>query len=308
MSSPSLFGEQPCISISRYLARFANALSFKDLPSEVADRDKYLILVALNASLVKGLMTNGVGQDDMLFMLHLSAAIIPAVLAVAKKEDSSGAEIIAAKVAGYDILGKVPLGGPNIVPRFRGVSVFGPFVGAAPAGKLLKLNEGEPTTTPGYTANSASTFAECWFAGTMGVKFHTNMVSRNGIIAAKKLAEEGAKDAEASLEDKSGFYQAFARITAIAAAATPDLGRRFLIMGTAAKPYLVCGLQQVSGGLVLTLGKRHDIKGKGVVRILETMPEVEYSIPTSIMPTGLAPTDFGEIVQLLRCEVATCMK
>jgi 2-methylcitrate dehydratase PrpD len=328
-------------SISRVLGEFLVNLSYVDLPPEVVDRTKCLILDALacgiagcesayrkialklvrnnsgqatvfttgltlravDAAFVNAILVNSIGQDDMLYVSHPGTVIIPAAFAVSEEEGSSGSEVITAIVAGYDVLGRIFLGGPAIVPRFRGVSVFGPFGSAAASGKLLKLNEDEMTSALGYAANFASGFAECWVAGTMEAKFHVGMASRNGVMAAE-LAKAGAKAAETSLEGKSGFYQAFAGTTAMADAATTDLGKRFLIMEAEVKSYPVCGLQQVPVELALTLMKQHDIKGKDVIRIIETMPESEYLYPGTNY-AGPFTTRFQAIMSAQYCAAAT---
>lgn len=303
-------------SISRHLARFIYSLSLRDLPSKVVSRAKNLLLDALataiaahdlpypsialavvsgnkgnatiftyglrvppvDATFVNAILINSIAQDDVLYMFHPGAVIIPAALATSEEEGSSGAEVITAIVAGYDVMGRLFLAAPNIVPRFRALSVFGPFGAAAAAGKLLKLNEDQLTNALGYAANLSSGFLECWTTGTMEGKFHTGIASRNGIMAAT-LAREGATAAEKSLEGKSGFYQAFAGTTEGLDAATADLGKRFLIMDAKSKVYPACGMQQVPIDLALTLVKEHDIRAKDIAKVIEIVPQSTFSYP-----------------------------
>ena len=309
------------VSISRQLARFVSGLSFQELPQEVVTRAKTLILDALgtaiagrnlpfsalalrvvkenkgsatvltysqkvpamDAAFVNSLLVTSIAQDDMLYIFHPGAVVIPAALAISEAENRSGSEVITAIVAGYDVMGRVFLGAPDIVPRFRGVPVFGPFGAAAASGKLLGLGEDQLTHALGYAANLSSGFAECWRAGTMEGKFHNGLASRNGVMAAL-LAREGVNAAETSLEGESGFYQAFARTAPDINAMTSGFGKKFLIMEARSKVYPVCGLEQVPVDLALMLAKQNGIQGNQIAKIVERMPEHELAYPGTNYP------------------------
>lgn len=328
-------------SMNRELARFVCNLSLQDLPEEVITRGKTLVLDALGTAIagrnlpfsalalkvVKGnkgsatIFTHGVkapamdavfvnavlissiAQDDMLFMFHPGAVVMPAAFATSEEEGRSGAEVITAIVAGYDVMGRLYWGAPNIVPRFRGVSVFGPFGAAAASGKLLKLNEGQLINAFGYAANLSSGLAECWNAGTMEGKFHNGLASRNGIMAAT-LGREGATAAEKTLEGKSGFYQAFAGTVPDTHTVTAELGKRFLIMEAKTKVYPVCGLEQIPVDLGLALVKQHGIQGKQVAKIVEIMPENELNYPGTNY-SGPFTTRFQATMSAQFCIAAT---
>jgi len=328
-------------SIGRDLARFIYNLSFSELPNEVVDRAKNLILDALStaiagrdqpypqiglglikdnkgnatiftydlrvpavdAAFVNAIMVNSIGQDDMLYLFHAGQVVLPTAIAIAEQESSSGAEVITALVAGYDIMARIYLGAPSIIPRFRGVPVFGPFGAAAVTGKLLKLNEDQLTNAIGYAANFSSGLCECWEAGTMEAKFHCGVASRNGIIAAT-LAKGGATAAENSLEGKSGFYQAFAGTTGGLDAATSNLGKRFFIMDTTYKPYPVCGSNQVPVALAESLVKQHNIKGKDIGEIAEIVPDWVASYP-GLNYAGPFTTRFQATMSVQFCAAAT---
>ncbi|MFC1981684.1 MmgE/PrpD family protein [Chloroflexota bacterium] len=68
---------------------------------------------------------------------HPASVIMPATIAIAEEQGSTGEETITALVAGYDLMARTYSVAPTIAPRFRPTLVFGPF-GAA-AGKLLRL-------------------------------------------------------------------------------------------------------------------------------------------------------------------------
>ena len=185
-------------SISKHLAGFIHNLNFREIPPEVIARAKSLILDALatavagrdlpypkmafntveknrgnatvftygvevppmDATFVNSIMVSSIGQDDMLYRFHPGAVVIPAVLAISEEKNSIGSEVITAVVVGYEIMGRVYLAAPHIVPRFRGVSVFGPLGAAAACGRLLRLNGDQLVNALGYAANLSSGITE----------------------------------------------------------------------------------------------------------------------------------------------------
>lgn len=303
-------------SISRQLANYIYNLSLQDLPNEVVDRAKSLVLDALatavagrelqypkmafrmieqnrgnatvftykakvppmDAALVNGVMVSSIGQDDMMYRFHPGAVVIPAVFAASEEKNSTGSELLCAIVAGYDVMGRIFLAAPHIVPRFRGVSVFGPIAAAAASGKLLGLNEDQLVSALGYAANLSSGVAQCWIAGTMEGKFQNGFASRNGLMASI-LAGNGAIAAEDTFEGKAGFYQAFAGSAPDINKITGSLGSVFLIMDAECKPFPVCALEQVPINLSQSLVEMNGISGKPIENVTVFMPEEELSYP-----------------------------
>lgn len=327
-------------AISRALARFISNITYEQLPDEVKKRAKSLLLdalstaiagrdlpwcqialklvtgskgdatifghdlkaSALDAAFVNSVLVCSTAQEDCLFIFHPGVVNVPTAIAIGEEQGSSGAEVITALVVGYDVMGRIYLGGPDIAPRFRGVSAYGPFGAAATAGKLLKLNEDQMTNALGYAANSASGLNECWSAGTMEGSFHGGIVARNGILAAA-LAKAGASAAEKSLEGKFGFYQAFAGTTDQAEMAIQDLGKRFLIMETLYKPYPVCAAQQVPINLILKLVRENYIHASDIAQITERVPYWEAVFPGSNNP-GPFETNIQAVLSAQFCAAA----
>ena len=98
-----------------------------------------------NAALANGTMAHGYEVDDVLIcaLHHPGVVIVPATLATAEREDSTGKEFIAAVVAGYEVMNRVgkAVGTESHVMRgFFPTSTNGPFGAAAAAGKLFHLS------------------------------------------------------------------------------------------------------------------------------------------------------------------------
>ena len=303
-------------SISRTLARFICNTSYEDLPDEVQNRAKNLLLDALgtaiiardlpwhkmalesltgstgdstifnynrkvsapDAAFVNATLACSTAHEDMLFKIHPGPVIVPAAIAIAEQVDSSGAEVLAALVTGYDVIGRTYLGGPDITPGFRYSSVFGPFGAAAAAGKLLKLDENQLVNTLGYATNFVSGLMECLLEGTMEVNFHPGISARNGITSAL-LAKAGASAGEQSLEGKQGFYQTYGGTTEKAELAISDIGKRYLLMEAMYKPYPACFWQQVPIEILSRLVEQYKINAGDVAAVIEKVPYSEAHSP-----------------------------
>ena len=261
-------------TISKQLAKFIHALSFEELPDDVVDEAKMRLLDALStgiaahdfpcprlsldlvkgnkgeatvfmhghrlpaidAAFVNGNMVQGLGQDDAFLASHPASVIVPATIAIAEEQGSTGEEAITALVAGYDLMARTYSAAPTIAPRFRPTPVFGPFGAAAAAGKLLRLDEDQLTSALGLAANFSSGFTEGWTCGTTEIRLQPGIASRNGIMAAL-LARAGGTAAETTLEGEYGFYKAFAGTDYTLDPITTDLGKIFLIKNTKSKQY-----------------------------------------------------------------------
>lgn len=303
-------------TITRELANFIYSLSIQNLPPGILEKAKICLLDGLStglagrglpvpsvalavvkntpgqatvlgypwkiqpgdAAFVNATIINARSQDDFLFKSHPGAITIPAALTVAEECGSSGAEVLASMIAGYDVVGRIFLGGPSMLPKFRATGVTGTMGAAATAGKLLKLKEDQLVHALGCAAVFSSGFGEGFLSGTMDVKLNVGMASRNGVMAAL-LAQKGATASESSLEGKSGFYHAFAGTAERASAVTAELGKRFLINEVFYKECPVCIFVQTPIALATRLVAEKGIKGENIQKVRLTAPEATYDNP-----------------------------
>jgi 2-methylcitrate dehydratase PrpD len=124
-------------------------------------------------------------------LCHVTPEVFPPALAVAAEKGASGKDFLLAFALGLEITSRVGLG--SDYPAFRGngwhsPGVWGPFGGAAAAGKLLGLDARQMRNAFGLAGSqSAGTFAH-W--GTPTIKFHQSRGALSGFIAAT-LADTG---------------------------------------------------------------------------------------------------------------------
>lgn len=137
-------------------------------------------------------------------LCHVTPEVVPPALAIAERDGSSGADLLAAVAAGLEVTTRIGLG--TVYPVFRAhgwhsPGVIGPFGGASSAGRLLGLDEGRMRNALGLAGSqSAGTFAH-W--GTPTIKFHQSRGALSGLMAAL-LAETGFQAAADILEAPDG--------------------------------------------------------------------------------------------------------
>ena len=137
-------------------------------------------LPPIDAAVANATLVNGRSQDDFMQKSHPGALTVPAVLAIAEQCARSGAEVLAGIVAGYEIVGRMYLGAPGMLPRFRASGVAGTVGAAAAAARMLRLDAAQTANALGCAALFAHGFGEGFFSGTNEVKLNVGMASRNG--------------------------------------------------------------------------------------------------------------------------------
>jgi 2-methylcitrate dehydratase PrpD len=303
-------------TVSGQLADFIYGTSFRNLPTEVVEQAKSRVLdslgtaiaarglpvpgvalkfvqanrgsatifgyeqrvPAIDAALVNATLINGGTHDDFLYKSHPGAVTIPAAAAIAEEEGSSGREFLTSIVVGYELVARAYLGGPSMLPRFRATGVAGAVGAAAAAAKLLQLQPPEIMNALGCATMFASGFGEGFLSGTMDVKLNVGWACRSGVSAAL-LARHGATAAPRAFEGESGFFNAFAGTAEYAAAATRDLGKRFLISDVVYKERPVCIFVQTPVDLARQLAQENNLDPRKIDRVSIRAPEATYTNP-----------------------------
>jgi len=235
--------------------RLAEKLSQKREATLFAGRGK---VGALEAALANGIMSHALELDDgnRYAQGHPGVAVIPAVLALGEKEKMSGKDLLPAIVAGYEVFGRVGAGAnPSHFNRgFHTTGTCGTFAAAAAAGRLLKLNESKIVSTLGIAGSQAAGLFAFMADGSMTKTLHAGKAAQNGILSAY-LAKEGFTGPAYVLEDKRGFYRAFAD-TFNPGRVVEGLGDRYEIMNTYVKFHASCRHSHPAVDAILDIGTR----------------------------------------------------
>lgn len=224
---------------------------------------------ALEAAMANGIMSHVLELDDgnRYAQGHPGVAVIPAVLALGEKEKAKGKDLIPAIVAGYEVFGRVGAGGnPSHFNRgFHTTGTCGTFAAAAAAGRLLKLNASKMVSALGIAGSQAAGLFAFLADGTMTKTLHAGKAAQNGILSAY-LAKEGFTGPAYILEDKRGFYRAFAD-TFNPQRVVEGLGEKYEIMNTYVKFHASCRHSHPAVDAILDISSRAPLQPQEIERV-----------------------------------------
>ena len=118
-------------------------------------------LPAASAALINGAASHALDFDDVNLAMpgHPSVAILPGLLALAEERGSSGADVLTAFVAGYELqcrVGRVVAPGHYNVLGFHATATIGSFGAAAACAHLLDLDQEKFVTALGIAGTQAA--------------------------------------------------------------------------------------------------------------------------------------------------------
>src|SRR5215470_3285987 len=142
---------------------------------------------------------------------HPGATVLPSALAIAQEQGADGRALIAAFVAGNEVMIRVgrATGHTNEARGFHAPGTTGPFGAAVAAGHLLGLGPAAMTNALGIAGSLCGGLLE--FArgdGGMVKRLHLGRASEAGVLAAS-LAAGGFEGPRTVLEGEFGFLKVF---------------------------------------------------------------------------------------------------
>jgi 2-methylcitrate dehydratase PrpD len=167
------------------------------------------------AALVNGTAAHAIDYDDVLnpSMSHPSAALVPALIALAEATGAGTAEVVDAYLVGFEVLARLGEG-MNIAHYRRGwhttLSLGSPGVAAA-CGRLLKLDAGRMAMALSLSTSMAGGSKRQF--GTVAKPLHAGLAAKNGMVAAQ-LAAAGVEGVAEPFEGKWGYLELMAGDTA----------------------------------------------------------------------------------------------
>lgn len=166
---------------------------------------------AFTAALINGYAGHVLDYDDVHGSVrgHPTAAIIPALLAVAVAEGASANAFIAAYIVGLEVMARIglSLGTKHYENGFHATATLGTIGTAAALAHLLKFDASTTTIALGLAATQSAGLRLQF--GYDAKPLHAGLASRAGLTAAR-LAQAGFKGASDFLDNAIGFYATFA--------------------------------------------------------------------------------------------------
>ena len=222
---------------------------------------------ALSAALVNGAMGHALDYDDVNLAMpgHPSVAILPGLLALAEERRSSGREVIAAFVAGYETACRI---GKALQPGhynlgFHATGTVGCLGAAAACARLLGLDAEATARALGIAGTQAAGLKSQF--GTMCKPFHAGKASQSGLLAAR-LAARGFSSRIDLVECEQGFALTHGPdFHPEAAFADPPGG--FYILSNLFKYHAACYLTHGPIESARAVRERHGVAPEQIARI-----------------------------------------
>jgi 2-methylcitrate dehydratase PrpD len=197
---------------------------------------------ALLASMANGAQSHALDFDDthLPSVVHGSAPVAPVVLALGEWQHVTGADALAAFIAGFEVetrIGRVI--GARLTERgWHATATLGHFGAAAAAGKLLHLNAGQLAHALGIAGTQATGLTVSF--GTMSKPLHPGKAAMNGLLAAL-LAREGFTGSRAMLDGPGGLSATYLGMSDLSPA-VEEFGKRWQLLDNSTKFYAACHL------------------------------------------------------------------
>jgi 2-methylcitrate dehydratase PrpD len=222
-------------------------------------------LPVASAAIVNGAAAHALDFDDVNLAMpgHPSVAILPALLALAEERGSTGAEVLTAFVAGYELQCRI---GRTIAPGhydglgFHATATVGSFGAAAACAHLMGLDEERFATALGIAGTQAAGLKSMF--GTMCKPLHAGKASYHGFLAAK-LAARGFTSRTDVVECGQGFARTHSPdFNPDRAFDTPPNG--WYVCNNLFKYHASCYMTHASIEAARKLRERHDIAATDV--------------------------------------------
>jgi 2-methylcitrate dehydratase PrpD len=199
---------------------------------------------------------------------HPGATVLPPALAVAQEAGATGKQLIAAVVAGNEVMIRIgrATGHTNEARGFHAPGTTGPFGAAAACGLLLGLDERAMTNALGIAGSLAGGLLE--FAkgdGGMVKRLHLGRASEAGVLAAG-LAAAGFEAPRTVIEGEFGFLRVFCTEWD-ESHLTRGLGSDFVTMSAVLKRYPCHATAHPAVKAVRDLQAAHGFAGSDVAAI-----------------------------------------
>jgi 2-methylcitrate dehydratase PrpD len=264
-----------------------------------------------DAALLNGILIHGLDFDDTHLgsIIHPTCTALPVALSLGESLDVSGADLLAAFVAGAETgirIGAAVNGAFHHV-GYHATGIVSHFAAAVTAGRLLGLSADQITTAQGITGSTASGIQVFLEEGAWTKRFHPGWGAVAGITAAI-LAKHGFKGPLRPYEGKFGLFDT--HLHGLADELRPDeltagLGDRWLFGETALKPYPVCHF--IHGCADAALELHREIGGARIARVTAFLPQPTLHIVAEPAAAKERPTTDYEAKFSAQFVVAYCL-
>jgi len=245
---------------------------------------------APEAAWVNGVAGHALDFDDVALRGHPSTVLVPAILAEGEALGSSGEEMLAAYLAGYETWAELVWRdqGFHHVKGWHPTGIFGAIAAAAACASLRKLDATKAAMAIALGASQSAGLMANF--GTMTKPFHAGRSAHSGVIAAR-LAQAGFTSHLDALEHPQGFLSAVSQHGEVDRTSEPKaLGKEWKILteGLSIKKYPTCYCTHRAIDGAIELFKENPVKSEEVKEIRVSISDRYATILRNHRPkTGL---------------------
>ena len=211
------------------------------------------------AAMVNGVALHALDFDDTHSgsLIHVSAAVLPAALAVAEEVGATGENLLDAVVVGNEVVTRLGA----VVPHgfhsrgFHPTSVCGVFGATLAAAWLMELSEEQAVNALGIAGSSAAGSLEFLSGGATTKQLHPGMGAHAAVMAAR-MAAAGATGPATIFEGPNGLFRSYLDTDVVVADVVGTLGAEWETANVSVKRYPCCHL---SHGTMDAAGELHEL-------------------------------------------------
>lgn len=222
------------------------------LPGSFSSRD---------AAMLNGLLIHGLDFDDTHpdSVIHCTASALPAAMAVASEQGSTGDELLLAVLAAIEVDALVGsrAGGKFQQLGFHPTGVVGAFGAVMAASKLMGASAEAMTAAQGLVLSMTSGSMAFLDEGSWTKRLHPGWAAQSALNAAA-LAIAGFEAPSEAYGGRFGFYALYAQDASLAEGPwAKSLFQRWELPSVSIKPYPVCHFNHASVDAARALKQAH---------------------------------------------------
>jgi 2-methylcitrate dehydratase PrpD len=229
---------------------------------------------------------------------HLSAATVPASLALGEKLGASGKEVVEAVALGCEIVARLGSAflGKTYYQGFHPTSTCGTFGATVAAAKLLKLDVQQTVHSLGIAGSQVGGLMAWNTSGSYTKRLQAGHPAMVGIISAL-MAQKGFNGPPAIFEGEDGFLQAYSYQRQYDTSwITDQLGETWVFVDTSIKVYPCCRYSAGHLDACLDVARRYHPDPDRIERVL--IRSSDYTIrllarPRKMDPQNVVDTQFS---------------
>jgi len=202
------------------------------------------------AALVNGASLHSLDLDDTHAgsLIHASAAVVPAALAVAEERGATGAQLLDAVTIGNELSCRLGAAVPHgfHARGFHPTSVCGVFGATLAVAWLMELDEASAVAALGIAGSMAAGSLEFLVSGSSTKQLHPGWSNHSAVMACRLAVAGGTGPATIVEGARGGLFHSYLGVEIDPASVVHGLGERWETTRLGVKRYACCHLSHAS--------------------------------------------------------------